>query len=312
MLGSASSTNEELFLLERLARQVIGTPHIDHQLESFDGLSAQEHELGIAEIEECDIVIVLGAEPEEQAPVLTLRLYKAERKHGAKVVRLANDVAVADAVAAAKGGARVGLIADETNRAHAAAVAHALGSARRLTITRGVNGRGAKDLGLLPNMGPGYAPVAKPGKNGRQILEGLASGELRGLLMLGPNAALEAEADLLERALRKAACVIAIDTRPGIVSRAATVVIPGHAIFEKAGSMTNVEGRVQRIRTALPPASSTPTETRILTSIAAEMGAEGWGKGDVLEVNRVMRDEHAAYAAAGNGGRALFGAEVVA
>ncbi len=182
---------------------------------------------------------------------------------------------------------------------------------RRLTITRGVNGRGAKDLGLLPNLGPGYAPVAKSGKNGRQILEGLASGELRGLLMLGPNPALEAEADLLERALRKAACVIAIDTRPGIVSRAATVVIPGHAIFEKAGSMTNVEGRVQRIRTALPPASSTPPETRILTSIATEMGAEGWGRGDVLEVNRIMRDELSAYAAAGNGGRALFVAEAV-
>jgi predicted molibdopterin-dependent oxidoreductase YjgC len=215
-------------------------------------------------------------------------------------------------VAAAQGGARVGLIVDETNRAHAAAVAGALGAVRRLTITRGVNGRGAKDLGLLPNAGPGYTSVAKSGKNGRQILEGLAAGELRGLLMLGPNAALEAEADLLERALRKAACVIALETRPGIVSRAATVVIPGHAIFEKAGSMTNVEGRVQRIRTALPPASATPTETRILSSIATEMGAEGWGKGDPLEVNRLMRDELAAYASAGNGGRALFSAKVVA
>jgi NADH-quinone oxidoreductase subunit G len=312
VLGSASNTNEELFLLERLARQVIGTPHIDHQLESFDDLSASEHELGIAEIEDCDVVVVLGVEPEEQAPVLTLRLYKAERKHGARILRLASDVAVADAVAAAKGGTHVGLIADETNRVHAAAVAAGLGAVRRLTITRGVNGRGAKDLGLLPNSGPGYAAVTRAGKNGRQILEGLAAGEMRGLLLLGPNPALEAEADLLERALRRAACVIAIDTRPGIVSRAATVVIPGHAIFEKAGSMTNVEGRVQRIRTALPPASSTPAETRILTSIAAEMGAEGWGRGDPLEVNRMLRGELAAYASAGNGGRALFGAEVVA
>jgi NADH-quinone oxidoreductase subunit G len=84
----AASTNEELFLLERLARQVIGTPHVDHQLEPFDGLSAAEHELGIAEIEECDTLVVLGAEPEEQAPVLTLRLYKAERKKSARVIRL--------------------------------------------------------------------------------------------------------------------------------------------------------------------------------------------------------------------------------
>jgi NADH-quinone oxidoreductase subunit G len=312
VLGSASSTNEELFLLERLARSVIGTPHVDHQLESFDGISASEHTLGIAEIEECDVLVLLGAEPEEQAPVLTLRLYKAERKHGARVIRLRGDVPVKEAVAAASGGARIGLIADETNRPHAAAVAKAIGAVHRLTITRGPNGRGAKDLGLLPNIGPGYEPLTETGRNGRQILEGLAKGELRGLLVLGPNPALEAEADLLTRALRAAACVIAIDTRPGIVSRGATVLIPGHAIFEKAGSLTNVEGRVQRIRTALPPASATPVETRILTSIAKEMGAEEWGDGDPLAVNRVLRDALPAYSAAGNGGRALFAAEAVA
>jgi NADH-quinone oxidoreductase subunit G len=312
VLGSAGSTNEELFLLERLARQVIGTPHVDHQLDSFDGISVEEHTLGIAEIEECDVLVVLGAEPEEQAPVLTLRLYKAEQKRGARVIRLSNDASVAEAVAAVNGASGVGLIADETNREHAAAVTAGLGAVRRLTITRGVNGRGAKDLGLLPNVGPGYVPVTEAGKNGRQILEALAAGELRGLLLLGPNPALEAEADLLGRALRAAACVIAIDTRPGIVSGAATVLIPGHAIFEKAGSVTNVEGRVQRIRTALPPASATPVETRILTSIAREMGAEDWGDGDPLAVNRVLRDALPAYAAAGNGGRALFASEAVA
>jgi NADH-quinone oxidoreductase subunit G len=315
VLGSSASTNEELFLLERIARQLIGTPHVDHQLEAFEGLSADEHELGIADIEECDALIVLGTEPEEQAPVLTLRLYKAERKKGARVIRLSSDVSRADAVAAAGTAARIGLIADETNRVHAAELASALGAAgavRRLTITRGTNGRGAKDLGLLPNFGPAYASIAEPGKNGRQILEGLAAGEMRGLLMLGPNPALEAAGDLLERAVRKAACVVAFDTRPGVVSRYATVLFPGHAIFEKAGTVTNVEGRVQRIRAGLPPASATPAETRVLTSIAGEMGAVGWGSGDPLAVNRLLREEFPAYGRAGNGGRALFTAEAVA
>jgi NADH-quinone oxidoreductase subunit G len=315
VIGSSAATNEELFLLERLARQVIGTPHIDHQLEPFDGLSAAEHELGIAEIEDCDALVVLGAEPEEHAPVLTLRLYKAERKKGARVIRLRADVAAAEAVAAVSGASRIGLIADETNRAHAADLSTALGAVgmlRRLTITRGMNGRGAKDLGLLPNVGPGYASLAEPGMNGRQILEGLAAGSMRGLVMLGPNPALEAEAELLERAVRKAACVVAFDTRPGVVSRYATVLFPGHAVFEKSGSVTNVEGRVQRIRAGLPPASASPVETRVLTSIAGEMGAVGWGSGDPLAVNRLLRDEFPAYGRAGNGGRALFTAEAVA
>jgi NADH-quinone oxidoreductase subunit G len=315
VLGSNASTNEELFLLERLARQVIGTPHVDHQLDAFEDLSAAEHELGIADIEECDVLVVLGAEPEEQAPVLTLRLYKAERKKNARVLRLSGDVAIADAVAAASGASRIGLIADETNRAHAAEIATALGSVgsvRRLTITRGINGRGAKDLGLLPNLGRAYASVTEAGKTGRQILESLAAGEMRALIILGPNPALEAAGDLLERAVRKAACVVAFDTRPGVVSRNATVLFPGHAIFEKAGSVTNTEGRVQRIRAGLPPASATPTETRVLTSIASEMGAVGWGSGDPLAVNRLLREEVAAYGHAGNGGRALFTAEAVA
>ncbi len=261
------------------------------------------------------MLVVLGAEPEEQAPVLTLRLYKAERKHGARVLRLSRDVTAADATAAAQGATRVGLIADETDREHAAELAAALSAhakVRRLTITRGVNGRGAKDLGLLPNVGPGYASLATIGRNGRSILEGLAAGELRGLLMLGPNPAVEAAGDLLERALRKAACVVAIDTRPGVVARSATVLIPGHAIFEKAGSVTNVEGRVQRIRAALPPASATPVETRVLTTLALELGAVGWGSGDPLAVNRLLRDELPAYGAAANGGRAVFAAEAVA
>ena len=310
VLGSSASTNEELFLLERLARQVIGTPHIDHQLEAFEGLSADEHELAIAEIEDCDALIVLGPEPEEQAPVLTLRLYKAERKRGARVIRLSSDVAVEDAVAAASGSSRIGLIADETNRAHAAELATALAAASaRCAASRSraaMNGRGAKDLGLLPNVGPAYTSIAEPGKSGRQILEDLAAGTLRGLLMLGPNPALEADGELLERALRKAACVVAFDTRPGIVSRYATVLFPGHAIFEKAGTITNVEGRVQRIRAGLPPATATPVETRVLTGIAAELGAAGWGSGDPVAVNRQMREAFHAYGRAGNGGRAIF------
>src|SRR5437588_286086 len=47
VFGSAQSTNEELWLLQRLARYVLGTPHLDHQLEAFPDLDASEHELGI-------------------------------------------------------------------------------------------------------------------------------------------------------------------------------------------------------------------------------------------------------------------------
>ena len=315
VIGSAESTNEELFLLQRLARDVIGTRNIDHQLESFDGITSEEHALGIAEIEECDALVVLGVEPEEEAPVLTLRLFKAQHKRGRRVYRVARDADPAGVVKAMGATTLTGVIADETNREHAVLVATALarkGAVRRMTVTRGVNGRGAKDLGVLPNVLPGYRAAPPGGKNGREILEAAAAGAIHALLIAGPNAALERAGELLDRALQRAESVIVVETRPGKVASAATVLIPGHAIFEKLGTVTNVEGRVQRVRPALPPAAQTPSDTRVLAALAAELGAKGWERSDPMSVNRALREAVPAYAEAGSGGRALWTAERVA
>jgi formate dehydrogenase (NADP+) alpha subunit len=83
-------------------------------------------------------------------------------------------------------------------------------------------------------------------------------------------------------------------------------VVPGHAYVEKAGSVTNVEGRVQRIRQALPPATATPLETHVLMMLATALGAEDWGPSDPVSVNKAMLEALPAYKRAGNGGRALF------
>jgi len=75
---------------------------------------------------------------------------------------------------------------------------------------------------------------------------------------------------------------------------------------EKAGSVTNMEGRVQRIRQALPPATATPLETQVLMMLATDLGAEDWGRGDPVSVHGALQAEIGAYKRAGNGGRALF------
>jgi len=310
VFGSPESTNEELWLLQRLAREVLKTPHIDHQLEAFPGLVGGEHDLGIAEIEDCGAVIVLGAEPEANAPVLTLRLRKAATKRGVSLQRVDG---AADPGVLVENTARfdtVGVVADETNRAHAARVAAALTGAgrtvKRMTVTRGVNGRGAKDLGLLPNIEPGYASISPGGRNGREILEAVVAGEIRGLVILNGAACFgDAEAELVGRALATAAVVIALESRPSAVSRAATVLLPGHAIVEKLGSVTNVEGRVQRLRPALPATTQAPAETRLLSRLADLLGAPGWA-GEPMAVHRELAAAMPAYAAAGNGGRAVF------
>ena len=309
-LASPQSTNEELFVFERIARKLVGTPHLDHQLEAFPGLSAEEHALGIAEIEDCAVVVVLGPEPEVEAPVLTLRLYKAERKSGARILRVAADADPAQLARDVQGAALVGVVADEANRARAAEVAAALArgntAVKRLTITRGTNGRGAKDLGVLPNLLPGYRPAPGAGKTGREILQAAANGQIKALVLLGGGHLAAAAGDLMLNAIRAAELVLAIATKPGVVADNASIVIPGHAFVEKAGTVTNVEGRVQRVRAALPPATQTPLETHVLMMLATQLGAEDWGKSDVLGLHRALAEAVPAYKQAGNGGRALF------
>ena len=309
-LASPQSTNEELFVFERIARKLVGTPHLDHQLEAFPGLSAEEHALGIAEIEDCAVVVVLGPEPEVEAPVLTLRLYKAERKSGARILRVAADADPAQLARDVQGAALVGVVADEANRARAAEVAAALArgntAVKRLTITRGTNGRGAKDLGVLPNLLPGYRPAPGAGKTGREILQAAANGQIKALVLLGGGHLAAAAGDLMLNAIRAAELVLAIETKPGVVADNASIVIPGHAFVEKAGTVTNVEGRVQRVRAALPPATQTPLETHVLMMLATQLGAEDWGKSDVLGLHRALAEAVPAYKQAGNGGRALF------
>jgi NADH-quinone oxidoreductase subunit G len=313
VLGAPESTNEELWLLQRLAREVLATANLDHQLEPFPGLGADEHALGIAEIEKCRAVVVLGDEPEHHAPVLTLRLFKAQTKRGVAVHRLNLDAAAARAVSAVGAGdGLVGLIADETNREHAGRVAAALTAAhlrvKRFTVTRGANGRGAKDLGVLPGLRPGYrAASGAVGKGGREILETAAAGAVRALVFLD-GASLAAggdDADLLRQALRRAEVVVAVESRHSVVSENATVLIPGHAFFEKQGSVTNTEGRVQRIRPALPSTTAAPAETRVLCMLAAALGAPGWVS-DPAALHREIGAALPDFAAAGNGGRALF------
>src|ERR1019366_9534915 len=90
-LGLTQVTNEEAFLIQWLGREVVRTPHLDHRLSALEGISPEQFTLGIAEIEECDAVVVLADEPELADPVLTLRLFKAETKLHRQVLRQPRD-----------------------------------------------------------------------------------------------------------------------------------------------------------------------------------------------------------------------------
>jgi NADH-quinone oxidoreductase subunit G len=115
------------------------------------------------------------------------------------------------------------------------------------------NARGIREAGFAPGHGPGYAPVETPGRDAREIAEALASAELSTIwLNYADPVRFHPDRSLWNRALSTAQAVIAVDNvLTDTVREHADVVFPGEAYPEKEGTLTNVDGRVQRLRSAI-------------------------------------------------------------
>ena len=274
-LGSTQVTNEEAFLIQWLGREVVGTPHLDHRLSALEGISPEQFTLGIAEIEECDAVVVLGDEPELADPVLTLRLFKAETKLPRQVLRQPRDADPEQLAEQLAGRELVGIVAHQDHRQAAMALSASLARqgtpAKVLTIVDGMNARGCQDLGLTPGWLPGYRPAPSPGRDGGGILKAAVDGSLKALVVVGQGWELDPG---FEEALTRVEVLIGITPFVGAVSRHASVLLPGRTIAEKAGTVTNTEGRVQRVRPGVQPRFAFPSDLRILGDLAVGLGSD--------------------------------------
>ena len=90
LIGSQAS-NEEGYLLQRIGRQALGSPHVDsrrgHGLERETALALGRPELSAAmsDIDDAEAVLVVGTDPLHSMPILDLRLRKAMRDRGTRV-----------------------------------------------------------------------------------------------------------------------------------------------------------------------------------------------------------------------------------
>ena len=86
--GQAS--NEEAYLVQRIVRGALGSPHVTSADELPAGpvarLSAPELGAAISEIESVESVLLIGADPLNSMPILDLRLRKAVRHSGLRLV----------------------------------------------------------------------------------------------------------------------------------------------------------------------------------------------------------------------------------
>jgi NADH-quinone oxidoreductase subunit G len=90
-IAGGQSTNEEGFLLARMLREGLGSPHLDSRragalpLELLRALSAPALQARTSDLEFAHAVLVLDAEPVDDAPIFDLRLRKGTRRHGLKL-----------------------------------------------------------------------------------------------------------------------------------------------------------------------------------------------------------------------------------
>ncbi|TMD68940.1 MAG: 2Fe-2S iron-sulfur cluster binding domain-containing protein [Chloroflexi bacterium] len=89
-IGSTRTTNEDAYLFQKLLRQVIGTPHVDHHHGYFpgprDSMTGKPWMMtnSIEEIEQASHIVLIAADPYQRQPILDLRIKKA-MKGGAKI-----------------------------------------------------------------------------------------------------------------------------------------------------------------------------------------------------------------------------------
>ena len=138
-----------------------------------------------------------------------------------------------------------------------------------LEVPVGANGRGLREVGVLPNAGPGLTPVSSPGLDSDSIADAAATNQLSALYLLH----VDPLRDLPNRrrwakALARATTVVAHAAflTEGLWEHA-DIVFPAESYAEKEGTITNLDGRVQRLR----PAIARPDAVRGEWSVLADL-----------------------------------------
>jgi len=356
-IGSNRTTNEENYLLGRIARASIGTNNIDHHrtadyasLVASLGAQAGAASATMTQLYEADAVLLVGHDPTEQSPLVAWQIRSAIRHRGARLyiinsksIRLLRKARgfvevpegrEATAVRWLAGGEsqldagtieRLALLkaslekesnvvivfgAELTGAAirDLAKFGYSLpGATRYMALGDYANSRGAADMGLLPDMFPGYTPVTdanarekfgalwgaklpeKPGLDARGMLSAAAKGQLRALYVVGANP-VETFGVSPKDLQGKLGLLIVQDLFLTETAQLADIVLPAAAAYEKNGTMTNTAGEVQLVRKG-GDVMGTRTDFDILRILSFQLAQHGLGQAIRLRAPEAAFDE---------------------
>jgi NADH-quinone oxidoreductase subunit G len=266
-------------------------------------------------------ILLIGNDPTEQHPLLAWQIRNNVRLHAAKLyvvnhqpIKLQRQAASFVNISADAYSDVAAFLADgrgESSQADLSAIREKLRSEQNLVIIFGseitgaavnslarfaatvpgaklvcladyANSRGAADMGLYPDLLPGYMPVADgskfhqewaiapatPGLTLPKMLDAASAGKLRALYVVGANPVGRLNID--PAALKKTFVVVQ-DMFLTETAAIADVVLPAANAYEKAGTFTNTCGDIQILKKAGEVAATKP-DFEMIVRIADAMG----------------------------------------
>jgi len=306
VLVGGRATVEDAYGYAKFARVALGTndidfrsrPHSDEEA-AFLASTAVDLKTTYADIDKADHVVLVNFEPEDESPIVFLRVYKQVRKRGLKVTTVAPFASRGSEKLNAtvlssfnlvenlteKSVVLVGERAAEVPGLLSAIAAHT--TAKIAWIPRRSGERGALEAGAIGNLLPGGRPVSdasaridvqtawgvetlptQPGLSTSEILASLNSSDGLEAVVVGGVDPSDISAEALGQLLNT--FVVSLEISHSSVTAIADVVLPVAAVTEKAGTFLDWEGRERSFDQAIDGALNR-SDVRILSMLADEM-----------------------------------------
>ena len=318
VLVGGRATVEDAYGYAKFARVTLGTNDIDFRSRvstdeerAFIAAHVVGKETTYRDIDGADQVVLVAFEPEEESPIVFLRLNKAVRKRNLKIHAIASKLSIGNeklksnficvapgSEVAALGGLTlteksvvlVGERAAETAGLLSAISGLATRSGAKLAwIPRRAGERGAIEAGAIGNLLPGGRPVSDTaarvdiaaawGVHGLPETRGLSTDEIYAAaakgeitsLLVGGVDPFDGTNADVALAAFAKSFVVSLELRPSAVTEHANVVLPVAAVPEKSGTFVNWEGRGRSFDIAIEDTLQR-SDVRILSILADEIG----------------------------------------
>jgi NADH-quinone oxidoreductase subunit G len=293
VVGSNHTTNEENFYLQKFARECLGTNNLDHHRTGdvttlVDALSGTSGKLAnTADLYEKKAILVLGSDLSLEHPLLAFQVRANHRHHAAHIYTVTAESVREDSYAVKAIRKAPGAMLEALPELRDALAAEpelvilfndavkgedvrklvAFGESLGIPVSYCAlvdysNSRGAIDMGLTPELLPGYHAAGAPGLN---LPEMQTATDLDAFWVIGANPLQHG------KLASKRPFIVVQDMFLTETAQLADVVLPSASAYEKNGTVTNGCGEVQRLKRAISTLGTKP-DLEIIGLIAKEMG----------------------------------------